>query len=216
MATKNAKAPAPVEPDKTKALNVVGAAGKTPDRLTAELAVNGVASLAVTLSNFSEGTFGKVSLSDAFAALKESLAPIKAGDLSGAETMLAAQAAALNAMFGELARRSALNMGEYLDASERYMRLALKAQGQCRATLETLAAIKNPPVVFARQANINNGGLQQVNNGAQPVPAATPAAASGGGPERLEPAALETASVPTRGEFRPIQAKSNATVTRGK
>ena len=49
------------------------------------------------------------------------------------------------------------------------MRLALKAQGQCRATLETLAAIKNPPVVFARQANINNGGQQQVNNGALPA-----------------------------------------------
>jgi hypothetical protein len=32
-------------------------------------------------------------------------------------------------------------------------------------TLETLATIKNPPVVYARQANINNGGQQQVNNG---------------------------------------------------
>jgi hypothetical protein len=31
---------------------------------------------------------------------------------------------------------------EYLDATDRYLRLALKAQGQCRATLETLAAIK--------------------------------------------------------------------------
>jgi hypothetical protein len=31
--------------------------------------------------------------------------------------------------------------------------------------LETLANIKNPPVVFARQANISNGP-QQVNNGA--------------------------------------------------
>ena len=45
-----------------------------------------------------------------------------------------------------------------------YLRLALKAQGQCRATLETLATIKNPPTVFARQANIANGP-QQVNNG---------------------------------------------------
>jgi hypothetical protein len=43
------------------------------------------------------------------------------------------------------------------------MRLALKAQGQCRATAETLALMKNPPV-FARQANIAQGP-QQVNNG---------------------------------------------------
>ena len=52
---------------------------------------------------------------------------------------------------------------EYVDHLDRYMRLALKAQGQCRATLETLATIKNPPVVFARQANIAQGP-QQVNN----------------------------------------------------
>ena len=41
--------------------------------------------------------------------------------------------------------------------------VAFKAQSQCRATLEALAAIKNPPVVFARQANIAQGP-QQVNN----------------------------------------------------
>jgi hypothetical protein len=57
-------------------------------------------------------------------------------------------------------------MGEHFDAFERYLRLALKAQNQCRATLETLAAIKNPPVVFTKQANINHGnGNQQINNG---------------------------------------------------
>jgi len=61
-----------------------------------------------------------------------------------------------------MARRSAMNMGEYIDAADRYMRLALKAQGQSRATVETLAAMKNPPV-FAKQANIANGP-QQVNN----------------------------------------------------
>jgi hypothetical protein len=44
------------------------------------------------------------------------------------------------------------------------MRLAFKAQSQCRATLETLATIKNPPVLFAKQANIA-AGHQQVNNG---------------------------------------------------
>jgi hypothetical protein len=50
---------------------------------------------------------------------------------------------------------------------EGFMRLALKAQSQCRATLETLAAVKNPPVVYARQANVTTGP-QQVNNGAWP------------------------------------------------
>jgi hypothetical protein len=45
---------------------------------------------------------------------------------------------------------------------------ALRAQSQCRTTLETLAAIKNPPIVYARQANIAQGP-QQVNNGTEPV-----------------------------------------------
>jgi len=49
--------------------------------------------------------------------------------------------------------------------------MALKAQNQCRMTLKTLATIKNPHVEFARQANINNAGQQQVNNGAAADPA---------------------------------------------
>ena len=47
--------------------------------------------------------------------------------------------------------------------AERLLRLGLKAQSQSRATLETLATIKNPPTVFARQANVAHGP-QQVNN----------------------------------------------------
>src|SRR5262249_31355711 len=61
-------------------------------------------------------------------------------------------------------RRAMLNAGEHLDATDRYMCLALKAQSQSRATFETLAAIKSGPAVFARQANIAHGP-QQVNNG---------------------------------------------------
>jgi hypothetical protein len=78
--------------------------------------------------------------------------------------MLNAQAVALNSIFAEMSRRAALNMGQYPEATERYLRLAMKAQSQCRTTLETLAAIKNPPVVYAKQANIAHGP-QQVNNG---------------------------------------------------
>jgi hypothetical protein len=44
------------------------------------------------------------------------------------------------------------------------MRLALRAQNQCRATLETLSAIKNPPVIYAKQVN-QSSGPQQINNG---------------------------------------------------
>jgi hypothetical protein len=176
MATKKTKTPTPAEPSKSKHLQITGHTGKTQDRRLAEIAADGVATGACLLVDFGKATFGTLSLTDAVGVIDDTAKSVHGGSLKSAETMLTAQAVALNAIFGELARRSAMNMGEYLDASERYMRLALKAQGQCRATLETLAAVKNPPVVFARQANINNGGQQQVNNSAQPETQGTPTA----------------------------------------
>jgi hypothetical protein len=46
----------------------------------------------------------------------------------------------------------------------------MKGQSQCRATLETLAVLKNPPV-YTRQANI--AGQQVVNNGTISQPSRT-------------------------------------------
>lgn len=92
---------------------------------------------------------------------------MRKGDLSGPEAMMVAPATPLNSIFTALARRSAANMGEYFETSQRYMRLALKAQSQCRATIERLAAMTNPPVVIARRANISNGP-QQINHGQPP------------------------------------------------
>jgi hypothetical protein len=105
-------------------------------------------------------------------ALVDSVDRATSHHLGDAEALLMAQAVALNAVFTQLAHRAQINLGQYLDASDRYLRLALKAQGQCRATLETLAVIKNPPTVFARQANIAHGP-QQVNNGPPVARAAT-------------------------------------------
>src|SRR6202041_964606 len=93
------------------------------------------------------------------------------GNLAGLEETLTAQAVALDAIFNEMARRASANMGEYLSPTETYLPLGLKAQAQCRATLQTLFEMKNPqPVAFVKQANIANGP-QQVNNC---VPTQTP------------------------------------------
>jgi hypothetical protein len=162
MATKNPKEPP--APDDRKVMKLAGDP-KDRERLLADLTVEGLFTNAVTLQTFSTPVAGDIGITEAVQSLRRTVATVSSGDLSAAETMLVGQAGALNAIFAELARRAALNMGQHPDAFERYMRLALKAQGQARATLETLAAIKNPPVVFARQANINNGGQQQVNVG---------------------------------------------------
>jgi hypothetical protein len=89
---------------------------------------------------------------------------VNAGRLQRCEAMLASQAHTLDAIFNDLAIRSACNFGEHNHTAEMYMRLALKAQSQCRATIEAIAEIKNPkPVAFVKQANIAHGP-QQVNN----------------------------------------------------
>lgn len=160
--------------------------GRGSDQVMADLAATGVVGNARTMVIYGEPTYGELSLTDCAMTLAETAGKVDGGDLSSLVKILSSQAAALNSIFVELSRRSALNMGQYPDAFERYMRMALRAQGQCRATLETLAAIKNPPLVYARQANINNGGQQQVNNGgpAQP-PASAPAAKSESRPNGL-------------------------------
>ena len=154
----------PPAPSKSALLNVVVEPGKTGDQKCAEMASSGLVGNAITLVNFSRGGIGELSLNDCLTVLREKGDAVNRGDMRAHEAMLSAQAVALNAIFGEFARRAALNMGEHIGAMETYARLAMKAQSQCRSTIETLAEMKNPPVVFTRQANIANGP-QQVNNG---------------------------------------------------
>lgn len=98
--------------------------------------------------------------------LRGQAAAVHRGDLTQAEAMLINQATALQSLFARLAERG-MGCGQ-IPAFEANMRMALRAQAQCRATLETLANVMNPPVVFAKQANISHGP-QQVNNGTAPL-----------------------------------------------
>ena len=101
------------------------------------------------------------------ATLRDQGEAVNRGNLAQAEAMLMNQATALQTLFARLAERG-MGCNDAVPF-EINMRMALRAQAQCRATLETLANIKNPPTVFARQANIAHGP-QQVNNRA-PAPA---------------------------------------------
>lgn len=94
--------------------------------------------------------------------LRDQAAAANRGDLSQAEAMLMNQATALQSLFTRLTEQGLAQL--HMPNLEGFMRLALRAQSQCRATLETLAAIKNPPIVYARQANVTTGP-QQINNG---------------------------------------------------
>ncbi len=96
--------------------------------------------------------------------LRRLVAEVQGGSMKRPEAMLVAQAHTLDALFSALAMRSKANSdGGFLDAADRYLRLALKAQAQAVRTIEALGELKNPrPVTFVRQANMAHN--QQVNN----------------------------------------------------
>lgn len=81
-----------------------------------------------------------------------------AGDVGFAHEVLAARILTLDSMFTEFARRAAPNMGEYLDAAERYARLGMKAQSNCKATVETLAKLHQPREQTVKHVHVNEGG----------------------------------------------------------
>jgi len=138
--------------------------GKT--EAMARLALDPAVAGAVVVQEFTK-CFGEQDISALIQALNTSIANAQRGDLSKAEAMLYAQANALQGIFMGLAHRA--SQQGYLKQWEAVLRMALKAQNQCRMTLETLCAPKNPaPTVIAKQANITTGP-QQVNNGLIPT-----------------------------------------------
>ena len=94
--------------------------------------------------------------------LSKQTADVIGGNMTRPEAMLLSQAHTLDALFNSLVMKG---LGQtHMPHYEAFMRLAFKAQSQCRSTLQSLSDIKNPSVVYAKQANITNGN-QQINNG---------------------------------------------------
>lgn len=116
------------------------------------------ANLAMAFGSTMFGDKLRPDIEQATAALAEEVRGAVGGDLSLSSRVLASQAIALDTIFTEMARRSCLNLGEYPEAAERYMRLALKAQASCRSTLEALGRLHQPREQTVRHVHVNEGG----------------------------------------------------------
>ena len=146
-----------------RALCILQKPAESPADALAHTVTRPTVQAATTLMNYNKD-FGEIAINTLVNDLETECKLANNGDLARAEMILMAQAQTLDSVFNNLARRASLNIGEYVNAADIYLRLALRAQAQCRATIETLAMIKNPqPVAFVRQANIAHGS-QQVNN----------------------------------------------------
>lgn len=165
-----------------KALTVARQPTESPAEALARTSLQPTIQAALTLMEYNKN-FGELSINTLVDDLRKQCELASGGDLRRSEAILTAQAHTLDAIFHTLARRA--QRVEYLNQLETNMRLALKAQSQCRATIETLAEIKNPkPVAFVQQANIANGP-QQVNNGPRPLEKAPRARESENQPNKL-------------------------------
>lgn len=132
---------------------------------SARVAVDAAINAGLVMHAYS--TFGELDVSEAVNEIHEKEISVAKGNMHGMERMLVCQAQALQSIFTRQARLAAAQ--DHLPKIEALLKLGLRAQNQCRMTLETLATMKNPhPVAFVRQANM--GENVQVNNGA-PAPA---------------------------------------------
>jgi len=128
---------------------------------TAQVVLQPTVQAAATLKEYSK-SYCDLDLPGMIESLEEQTEAVQDGDLTRGESMLTAQAHTLDAIFNNLARRAIKS--DYFDHLDRYLKLALRAQSQCRATWEALSVIKNPPMVgYVKQANIAHGH-QQVSN----------------------------------------------------
>jgi hypothetical protein len=101
---------------------------KPRNRLLAELGLSAILPNTTTAQMFVKATVGELDLTESVGVMREKASAVHSGNLAGLEETLTAQAVALDAIFNEMARRAALNMGEYINATETYLRLGLKAQ----------------------------------------------------------------------------------------
>lgn len=139
--------------------------GPAPAAGVGEWLLSPIARHAAIAGIYGNHAFGTIETGvDLMPALFKFVKQAESGDLAMASNLLMAQALTLDSVFTEMARRSALNMGEHLNAMERYMRLALKAQANSRATIEALARLHQPREQTVKHVHVNQGGQAVVTD----------------------------------------------------
>jgi hypothetical protein len=164
---------------KRKSLNSIKRKNKVTKRLVlnnefkskeynfAEIAQSSATLNTLTSRSFSKSLIGDTDLAHSISVMNGKIAKVNSGDLRELEATLTAQSVSLDLIFNHLVQFAIKT--ETLLKVESYMRLALKAQSQCSRTIEVLATMKRPQVIFANQANISNGHQQVNNNRNEPI-----------------------------------------------
>jgi hypothetical protein len=164
---KKPKLDAPTAKAGQPAVTIEVAEGEATEVGVARAAVGPIFGAAATVMEFNP-LQNFTNVNEVAQEMRRQVKAVTSGDMSRAEGMLAAQAHTLDTLFHALAQRAGKNIAAgYVQAGDTYFRMALKAQSQCRSTLETLSEVKNPRgATFIKQQNVAQ--QQQVNNGVTP------------------------------------------------
>lgn len=147
----------------SRELRVAGKPGESEDATLARTVLRPTVQAGISFDNLASEELPKYELQNLVLELCAQVDAVKEGELERADEMLVAQAHTLDAIFHSTLRRGASYLGGNSEVAERYLKLALKAQNQCRSTWQALAAIKHPPTTnYVHQANVAH--VQQVNN----------------------------------------------------
>lgn len=140
--------------------------GQTPvGQLVAVMQAGGVVGNAIVARNLSNGLFGErfqPSTDDMAKVVAEIASRARSGEMGDMVDVLSSQVVAVNAMFARMMGKATENMGHHLEATDRYFRLAMKAQAQTRATVETLAKMLSPREQIVKHIHIDNRNGQAV------------------------------------------------------
>lgn len=153
-------APASARPRKSVPVEA-GKNGTSTAKQIAKLAVSPEMSSqrVVAASERHRGLDPHLDIPELMAVLKADSERLSGGKPEDVGPILANQAIALQSLFARLTER-ALSQSAMTNI-EAFMRLALRAQSQCRTTLEALSALNKTPAIFAQQAHVATN--QQIN-----------------------------------------------------
>ncbi len=141
-----------------KGLTIVGLPGETEEQAIARAMMDPALQSAATIQLYASSPVD-LDLDAMVDCLEKQNENIGDGSLKRIAETLLAQAHTLDVIANNLFRKA--NYADVLVKFDSYMKFGLRAQSQCRATMETLASIKNPKA-YLKQTNIAHN--QQVLN----------------------------------------------------
>lgn len=140
------------------------ASGRTEEEKRANIALAPEFKAAVTAQAYAP-PIGETDLAAVLKRLGEMSTGSVKDNARDLEYMLTSQAIALDSIFNRLAIQAHASIGKHPKVVDTYLRLALKAQNQCRVTAESLTVMKSPRqhitqtnVATALQVNIKREG----------------------------------------------------------